>query len=150
MAFVFTVTQVTQNFTATMTNPINLTLASDPDAVNVVNQVTTVTVINNVQPVTVSGVGGGNAEFNQSLNTTDNVSFASVTTPIIYGPAQTPVSFPNGISVTNQGNTFNGSIDLGQLYGTFTNQISLILALLPLDFGGALVPGTISINFGPV
>jgi hypothetical protein len=150
VSFNFTVTQVTQNFTATLTNPINLTFTEDPDTVNVVNQITTVTVVNNIQPVTVSGVGGGNASYNQSLNTTDNVAFASVTTPVIYGPAQAPVLFPNGISVANVGNTFNGSIDLGQLYGTFTNQISLILALLPLDFGTALIPGTISINFGPV
>jgi hypothetical protein len=150
VSFNFTVTQVTQNFTATLTNPINLTFTEDPDTVNVVNQITTVTVVNNVQPVTISGVGGGNASYNQSLNTTDNVAFASVTTPTIYGPAQAPVLFPNGISVANVGNTFNGSIDLGQLYGTFTNQVSLILALLPLDFGTAVIPGTISINFGPV
>jgi len=153
VSFNFTVTQVTQNFTATLTNPINLTFTEDPDTVNIVNQITTVTVVNNIQPVTISGVGGGSGGgvgYNQSLNTTDNVAFASVTTPAIYGPAQNPVLFPNGISVANVGNTFNGSIDLGQLYGTFTNQISLILALLPLDFGTALIPGTISINFGPV
>lgn len=151
MSFNFTVTQVTRNFTATLTNPINLTLASQPDAVNVVKQITTVTVVNTVQPVTIQGAGGGGGSiYNQSLNTTDNVSFASVTTPAIYGVAQQPVSFPTGISVTNPGNTFQGGIDLGQLYGTFTNQVSLILALLPLNFGTALVPGTITINFGPI
>lgn len=152
MAFTFTVTQAVSNFTATISNPINLTLASSPDTVNVVKQITTVTVINTVQPVTIQGYGGGGGGsiYNQSLNTTDNVSFASVTTPAIYGVAQQPVSFPTGISVSNPGNTFQGGIDLGQLYGTFTNQVSLILAILPLDFGTALIPGTISINFGPV
>lgn len=152
MSFNFTVTQVARNFTATLTNPINLTLASNPDTVNVVQQVNTVTVVNVIQPVTIQGGvgGGGGAIYNQSLNTTDNVTFATVTTPAIYGVAQQPVLFPTGISVANPGSSFQGGIDLGQLYGTFTNQVSLLLALLPLNFGTALVPGTVSINFGPI
>lgn len=148
-SFNFTVTQVTQNFTATIRYPLNLTLSESPDTVNVVTALTTVTVINNIQPVTVSGIGGGSGAnpFNQSLNTGDNVAFASVTTPQIYGPAQTPVYFPNGISVENLGNAFNGSIDLGGVYNTFTNQISLLLALIPLNFGSALNPATYTIKF---
>ena len=108
-SFNFTVTQVTQNFTATVRYPINLTLQETPDTVSVVNAVSTITVINNVQPVTVTGVGGGGGGtvYNQSLNTTDNVAFASLTTPTIYGPAQTSVYFPNGINLANLGNSFN-------------------------------------------
>ena len=144
----FTVTQVTQNFTATIQYPLNLTLSEAPDTVNVVNALTTITVITNIQPVTVSGAGGnfGNP-FNQSLNTGDNVTFDTVTVSEIYGPAQTPVYFPNGISVSNLGTAFNGSIDLGGVYNTFTNQISLLLALIPLNFGTALAPATYSIRF---
>jgi hypothetical protein len=148
-SFNFTVTQVTQNFTATVKYPLNLTLSESPDTVNVVTALTTVTVINNIQPVTVSGIGGGSGvnPFNQSLNTGDNVTFDTLTVSEIYGPAQTPVYFPNGINVQNFGNTFNGSIDLGGVYNTFTNQISLLLALIPLNFGSALNPATYTIKF---
>lgn len=150
MSFTFTVTQQTQNFTATISFPINLTLEENPDTVAVINSSTTITVINNVQPVTISGVGGGNAQFNQSLNTTDNVSFASVTTPAIYGVAQQPVSFPTGISVANLGNTFVGGIDLGSLNVPYTNQVSLLLALIPIDLGRALQDAGLALDFGSV
>lgn len=150
--YVFTVTQVTQNFTATISNPINLTLSENPDTVNVVTQVSTLTVVNNIQPVTVSliGGGGGGGGYDQSLNRGDNVQFASVTTPQIFGTAQQPVYFPTGISVDNLGTSFQGGIDLGLVYSTFTNQISLVLALLPLNFGSALNPAVFSIDFGQV
>jgi hypothetical protein len=147
-SFNFTVTQVTQNFTATIQYPLNLTLSEAPDTVNVVNALTTITVITNIQPVTITnGSGSGSNPFNQSLNTTDNVAFDTLTVSEIYGPAQTPVYFPNGISVQNFGNSFNGGIDLGGVYNTFTNQISLLLALIPLNFGTALAPATYSIKF---
>jgi hypothetical protein len=147
-SYTFTVTQVTQNFTATVRYPVNLTLSENPDTVNVANFVNTLTVVNNVQPVTISGAGGtiGNP-FNQSLNTGDNVTFDTLTVSEIYGPAQTPVYFPNGISVQNFGTAFNGGIDLGGVYNTFTNQISLLLALIPLNFGTALNPATFTIKF---
>ena len=147
MANTFTVTQVTYNFTATIGNPVSLRLEETPDTVTVVNQLNTITVINSVQPVTVSGVGGGGVPYNQSLNTTDNVSFASVTTPQIYGMAQQPVYFPTGISLTNVGSSFIGSLDLGTLSMTFTNQLSLIFALLSIDLGSVQQPALYSIRF---
>lgn len=147
MSDIFTVTQVTYNFTATISEPVALTLAETPDTVTVVNQISTITVINTVQPVTISGLGGGGAQYNQSLNTTDNVSFASVTTPQIYGSAQQPVYFPTGISVANQGTNFIGGIDLGLIEGTFTNQLSLVFALLNIDFGTVQQPTLYSIQF---
>lgn len=144
----FTVTQVTYNFTATISEPVALTLAETPDTVSVVNQVSTITVINTVQPVTITGYGmGTGTNFNQSLNTTDNVAFASVTTPQIYGQAQQPVFFPTGISVANQGTNFIGGIDLGLIVGTYTNQLSLIFALLNIDFGTVTQPSLYSIQF---
>ena len=147
-SYTFTVTQITQNFTATVKYPVNLTLSETPDTVNVANFVSTLTVINNVQPVTISGVGNSTGNpFNQSLNTGDNVSFASVTTPQIYGVAQQPVRFPTGISVANLGTVFNGSVDLGLINTTITNQLSLIFAFLPLDFGSAINPAMVTVKF---
>lgn len=146
--YVFTVTQDISNFTATIAYPVNLTFNETPDQVQVANVVSTVTVINSVQPITISGAGG--QTFNQSLNTTNHVAFASVTTPTIYGPAQQPVFFPTGISVQNVGTVFSGTIDQGAIYNTFTNQLSLLFALVPLNFGGITNPATISINFGSV
>jgi hypothetical protein len=147
-SFTFTVTQVTQNFTATIRYPINLTLSETPDTVNVANFVSTLTVINTIQPVTISGVGGGSLNpFNQSLNTGDNVSFASVTTPAIYGVAQQPVQFPTGISVNNMGTAFNGSVDLSKINTTITNQLALIFAVLPINLGSVLNPATFTIEF---
>ena len=147
-SFTFTVTQVTQNFTATIRYPVNLTLIENPDTVNVANFVSTLTVINTIQPVTISGVGGGSLNpFNQSLNTGDNVSFASVTTPEIYGYAQQPVQFPTGISVNNMGTVFNGSVDLSKINTTITNQLALIFAVLPINLGSVLNPATFTIEF---
>jgi hypothetical protein len=147
-SYTFTVTQATYNFTATVSSPANLTLADYPDNVAITNVLTTVTVINNVQPITISGTGG--QAFNQSLNTTDNVAFASVTTPKIYGAAQQPVYFPNGISLANVGTTFNGGVDMAGIINTFTNQLSLIFALLPVTFGTVRSPSYLSVNFGSV
>lgn len=146
----FTATQIVYNFTATVDNPAQLTLTDDPTTVNVTNVVSTVTVVNNIQPVTVDG-GGGGANYNQSLNTTDNVAFASVTTPVIYGPAQQPVLFPNGISVANFGTVFGSSLDLGTLgITTITNQLSLIFAFLPIDFGFISAPAGVGLGFGEI
>lgn len=100
----FTVTQVVYDFTATVTTPLSLALQTTQTSVLITETTTTVSVINQVQPVTVSGA----QQFNQSLNTFDNVSFASLTTPIIYGFAQQPVNFPTGIVA----GLFN-SIDFG-------------------------------------
>jgi hypothetical protein len=44
-----------------------------------------------------SGAGTWAKVFNQDLNTTDNVRFASVTTPVISGVDAQPVVFPTGI-----------------------------------------------------
>jgi hypothetical protein len=104
-------------------------------------------VINSVSPVTVTG---NIQNFNQSLNTTDYVAFAGITTPTISGPAQAPVYFPTGISVANVGTTFNGSIDMAGVFSTFTNQLSLLFALLPLNFGTVTTPSFFSVNFGNI
>lgn len=100
----FTVTQVVYDFTATVTTPLTLALQTTQTSVTITDNTTTVTVINQVQPVTVSGA----QQFNQDLNTFDNVSFASVTTPYVYGFAQQPVYFPTGIAAG-----FYNSIDFG-------------------------------------
>jgi hypothetical protein len=148
MATVFTVTQITYNFTATVNTTTNLTLVDTPYTVTVVNSATSVSVINNVQPVTISlSGGGGGSSYNQSLNTTDNVAFATLTVPTIYGPAQQPVYFPNGISTVNYGTYFTAVLDVGGIYNTFTNQFSLITALLPLNFGTLVNPAPISLIF---
>lgn len=95
MAFVsFTVTQITYNFTATVTTPVQLNLGTTGTNLLVTATTATILVNNTIQPVTVSGV----QQFNQELNTFDNVSFASVTTPVIYGFAGAPVNFPTGIT----------------------------------------------------
>lgn len=94
MAFsTFTITQVVYDFTATVTTPLTLTLENTQTQVLITATTATIQVINQIQPVTVSGA----EQFNQSLNTFDNVSFASLTTPYIYGFAQQPVYFPTGI-----------------------------------------------------
>lgn len=149
MATIFTVTQVTYNFTATVNTTTNLTLVDTPYTVSVVNSATSISVVNNVQPVTISlgGGGGDGSSYNQSLNTTDNVSFATLTVPTIYGLAQEPVYFPNGISTVNYGTFFTTTLNLGGIYNTFTNQFSLITALLPLDLGTLIRPSTFSLIF---
>jgi hypothetical protein len=111
--FAFTVTQVTYNFTATITTPLSLALTNTPDSVSIYQTTATVSVVNSIQPITVSGFGTSN--YNQSLNTTDNVSFASVTTPTIYGTGSQPVLFPNGINVPNAGTVFINTIDFGPI-----------------------------------
>ena len=111
--FAFTVTQVTYNFTATITSPLSLALTNTPDSVLIANTTATVSVVNNTQPVTVSGFGTSN--YNQSLNTSDNVSFNSIATANIYGAGSQPVTFPNGISVPNAGTVFINSIDFGPI-----------------------------------
>lgn len=145
----FTATQVVYNFTATIDNPAALVLEDNSEQVNVVNVVSTITVINSIQPVTVTGSAG--QSFNQSLNTTDNVAFNTLTVPTIYGAAQQPVAFPTGISTVNYGSVFSTALDLGQLSGTtITNQLSLIFAFLPLDFGTINSPININLNFGTI
>ena len=148
----FTVTEVTYNFTATVTTPLELTLENTEDRVTVVRSTTaTVSVINTRQPVSISTPGGGGgSNFNQSLNTTDNVSFASVTTPIIFGLAGQPVSFPSGINVANFGTVFSGSLDFGSIFGTYTNIISLLFAAMPIDMGTIVLQPQYSINLGEI
>ena len=111
--FAFTVTQVTYNFTATLTTPLTLALTNTPDTVSVSRSTSTVRVVNNIQPITVSGFGTSN--YNQSLNTTDNVSFASVTSGNFFGAGSQPVTFPNGIRVPNAGTVFINTIDFGPI-----------------------------------
>lgn len=93
--FSFTITQVTYDFTATVSTPLALTLSNTGTNVIVTATTASIQVINQIQPVSITY--GANA-FNQSLNTFDNVSFASITTPVIYGLAQQPVNFPSGIT----------------------------------------------------
>ena len=144
-SFNFTVTEVTYGFTATIATPATLTLTDHPEDVNVTTSLTTVTSTSTVQSVTVTGAGSGQS-FNQSLNTTDHVTFASVTTHEIFG--QSPVSFPTGIDVTNVGQNFIGDIDMTNIYNTFTNQMGLLFALLPLDFGTVTQVGAFSVDIG--
>ena len=133
-SFSFTVTQVVYNFTATVANPATLTLADYPDDVNVTTQVNTVTVINSIQPVTIMGFESG-AGYNQSLNTTDNVAFASVATQVIYGVAQTPVYFPTGLLIAPTGT----STSIGVVFSDSTIQVTAWqpdqLAAIVIDFG---------------
>ena len=142
----FTVTQIVYNLTATLTTPLELTLVDNDTAVTVVtNQTATVIVNNTLQPVSVSGYGN---IYNQSLNTFDNVSFASITTPEIYGFAGGPVSFPTGISVENFGTTFTGVLDFGSIFGTYTNIISLLFAAIPIDMGTFISQPQYQIDMG--
>jgi len=144
----FTITQVTYNFTATISNIANVTLNDTTNVVNVTNHSTSINLNNSMPTVTVStqGIGAGSF-YNQSLNTTDNVTFNTVTTPTIFGLGGLPVSFPNGLSTNNQGTIFSTTLDLGGIYSTLTNQISLFTALLPLDFGTVANPGPYSLIF---
>lgn len=111
--FAFTVTQVTYNFTATLTTPLSLALTNTPDTVSIYKTTATVSVVNSLQPITVSGFGTSN--YNQSLNTGDNVSFASVGTANIFGVGGQPVTFPNGINVPNAGTAFINTLDFGPI-----------------------------------
>lgn len=99
--FSFTVTQTVSNFTATLTTPLNLALTNVPNTVRVSGLSNQVTVNNVIQPVTIQGSFG--AVYNQSLNTGDNVSFATMRTTAIFGTGNQPVEFPNGIDVANFG-----------------------------------------------
>jgi hypothetical protein len=134
-SFTFEVTQVVYNFTATVANPATVTLAEYPDNVNVVNNVNTITVVNTIQPVTISGFDNG-AGYNQSLNTTDNVAFATVTTPTIYGAAQLPVYFPTGVKLEQASGT---TASIGVVFTDNTVQITAWrpdqLAAVVIDFG---------------
>ena len=145
--FSFTVTQVVNNFTATISIPLALALTNVPNSMAVTNTTATVTVNNTIQPVTVSG---GSATANQTVNTFDNVTFASVTTPLIYGPAGQPVEFPTGINATNVGTVFSGSLDFGSIFGTYTNILSLLFAAIPLDFGTILFQPQYSVDLGTI
>lgn len=145
----FTVTEVTYNFTATVTVPLELTLQNTATSVRVTNSTTNIVVNNNQQPITISGVGGS-AVYNQSLNTTDNVAFNSVTTDAVYGTAGAPVEFPNGISVQNFGVTFAGSLDFSGIYATYTNILSLLLAAAPIDMGTITIQTGFNLDFGAI
>jgi hypothetical protein len=148
------VTQSTYNFTATVSYPVNLTLSETPDQVRVTQAASTVTVVNNISPITVSGFGGAGSgvAYNQNLNTTDNVRFATVTTEKIYGPSQQPVNFPNGFTtnVVNNSAIFSQSIDVGGVYTQFNNQLQMIYALLPINFGTVNDPALFGIDMGPI
>jgi hypothetical protein len=146
-SFSFTVTQVVNNFTATVSTPLALALTNVPNSVAVTSTSATVFVNNAIQPVTISG-GGASQTFNQSLNTTDSVSFANVTTPSIYGTGGAPVSFPTGINAANFGTVFSGSLDFGQVFGTYTNILSLLFAAIPLDFGTIVFQPQYSVDLG--
>jgi hypothetical protein len=145
----FTITEVTYNFTATVSKPLELALVGTDTKVIVTNSTATISVINNRQPVTISGIGGATS-FDQSLNTSDNVSFASVTTPLIYGPAGGPVSFPNGISAANFGTVFSGTLDFGSIFGTYTNILSLLFAAIPIDMGTIVLQPQYSLDMGEI
>lgn len=143
----FTVTEIVYGFTATIATPVELTLTETPDQISVINALTTVTTTSTVQQIIVTGAGSGQS-FNQSLNTTDDVTFASVTTHAVYG--MSPVTFPTGIDITNTGITFIGDIDLAGVYQQFTNQLGLLFALLPLDFGSINNQSTFSVDIGHI
>jgi hypothetical protein len=146
-SFSFTVTQVVNSFTATVSTPLALALTNVPNSVAVIANSATVSVSNAIQPVTVSG---GTPSSNQTTNTFDNVSFASVTTPEIYGLAGQPVSFPTGINAVNVGTVFSGSLDFGSIFGTYTNILSLLFAAIPLDFGTIAFQPQFSVDLGTI
>lgn len=150
-AFSFTVTTVAYNFTATVANPAELVLSNTSSAVSVVSSLNTVTVAHTSTNILISVVGSapGNP-FNQSLNTGDSVTFASITANSISGPSGGPISFPNGFNTANSGTYFVGNLDIGTLSTQFTNLFALYNALLPLDFGTIVAPSPIRIDFGPV
>lgn len=100
----FTITQVTYDFTATVSSSITTALQTTSTEVSVTATVNTIYASNQVSPITVSNVGFGG--YNQSLNTTDNVTFNAITTRYIYGYAQLPVEFPNGL-IANQFNSID-------------------------------------------
>lgn len=100
----FTVTQVTYDFTATFSSSITSALQTTSTSVLVSSTNNTIFASNAVSPVTVSNVGFGG--YNQSLNTTDNVAFNALTVRYIYGFAQLPVEFPNGL-IANQFNSID-------------------------------------------
>jgi hypothetical protein len=100
----FTITQVTYDFTATVSSSITTALQTTSTSVLVSSTQSQILVTNAVAPVTVTGVGFGG--YNQSLNTTDNVTFNAITTRYIYGYAQLPVEFPNGL-IANQFNSLD-------------------------------------------
>lgn len=146
-SFNFTVTQVVNSFTATLSTPLALALTNTPNSVVVTATSATISVSNAIQPVTIS-----NLVFNadQSLNTTDNVSFASITTPLIYGAAGQPVVFPTGISAANIGTVFAGTLDFGTIFGTSTNIFSLLFAAIPIDFGTIIFQPQYSVDLGTI
>jgi hypothetical protein len=149
----FEVTEVTYNFTATVSTPLELTLTGTDTHLTVVSPTTaTISVINTRQPVTISGIGGGGggASYNQELNTTDNVSFASLTTPAIYGFAGGPVSFPTGIQAANFGTVFSGALDFGSIFGTYTNILSLLFAAIPIDMGTIVFQPQYQLDMGTI
>ena len=100
----FTITQVTYDFTATVSSSITTALQTTSTSVLVSSTDATIVVTNAVAPVTVSNIGFGG--YNQSLNTTDNVSFNALTVRYIYGFAGLPVEFPNGL-IANQFNSLD-------------------------------------------
>lgn len=150
-AFSFTVTTVAYNFTATVANPAELVLSNTSSAVSVVSSLNTVTVAHTSTNILISVVGSapGNP-FNQSLNTGDSVTFATVTANAFVGPNGGPASFPNGFNTANTGAFFLGDLDLGTVSEQFTNLFALYNALLPLDFGTITSPSGIRIDFGPI
>jgi hypothetical protein len=131
-SYSFTVTEVVYNFTATVANPAEVVLAEYPDDVTITTQLTTITVVNSVQPITITGLGG----YNQDLNTFNNVAFATVTTPEIYGSAQNPVYFPTGLQIAQSAGT---GTSIGVKFADNTIQVTAWqpdqLAAVVIDFG---------------
>lgn len=146
-SYTFTVTQTVQGFTATIAQAAELTLTDLPDTVNVTATNIIVTATSTVNQITVLGAGQGQS-FNQSLNTTDDVEFNSVTTNNIYGTE--PITFGAGISLANTGTAFVGSIDQGTIYQQYTNQLSLLFALVIFDLGTILLGSPISVDMGAI
>ena len=146
-SYTFTVTEIVYGFTATVATAVDLTLTETPDEVLVTQNISTITQTSTVQTVIVTGAGSGQS-FNQSLNTTDDVTFNSVTTNNIFGT--TPITFSAGISLANTGTAFVGDIDQGGIQTQFTNQLALLFALLSLDFGTVNTPSAYSIDIGSI
>lgn len=151
-SYSFTATQEVYSFTATVSNPAALTLAEYPEDVSIINVTNTVTVTSVYQPVYVNGSGSGQGvAYNQSLNTTDEVTFQTVTTPTLNGGGTTPIYFETGISTQNFGTNFIGNVDLGQLgLTTITNQLALLFTFLPMDFGSITNPLLVTVDFNTI
>jgi len=98
-----------------------------------------------------SGGGGGGASYNQSLNTTDNVTFNSVTLPnytqIVVGSFDNSTGGANGLSlICAVGYEFNWQG--GRLKSVYNNLTQTIHVDSPIQFDGGVLPKVVALGTG--